>query len=213
MKGVGGSVVWELDDLLRFVVAFFCCLGSSVAAHECSDISADVERLECFDLAFPASEVSETGPERGSQWTVQSETSAMTDETSVFLSVRSENPVTCSWNRGGYPVLFVRCLENTTSIIFSTDCHMTSSRYNNYGDVTYRLDNEEPRTRGFTESTNNRSLGLWSGGEAIPFIRAMLDNERLLARMTPFSDSPIEMEFNISGLDQAIVPLREACGW
>ncbi|MHA4733259.1 type VI secretion system-associated protein TagO [Ensifer adhaerens] len=31
--------------------------------------------------------------------------------------------------------------------------------------------------------------------------------------MTPYGDNPIMLEFDISGLDQAVKPLREQCGW
>lgn len=186
----------------------------SAVANECSLIENGIERLACFDEMFPRQDagVEEMATTTGN-WEVRIETSAMTDDTDVYLTVESEDPVYCSWSRGERVTLMLRCQENTTSVIFITGCHMTSSRYNDYGDVTYRLDNEEPLVRGFEESTNNRALGLWRGAQAIPFIRAMLDNQRLLARMTPYSDNPIEMEFDISGLDEAIEPLRESCGW
>ncbi len=187
---------------------------TSVQANECSLIEDGIERLACFDRQFPRpqSELVDATPVNG-DWVVSVETSAMTDETNVYLRLESEQPVYCSWSSGNPVTLLLRCRENTTSAIFSTGCHMTSSRYNNYGDVTYRLDDEAPRVKGFTESTNNRSLGLWRGGQAIPFIREMLDNEQLLVRMMPYGESAFEVSFNISGLDEAIQPLRDACGW
>lgn len=90
---------------------------------------------------------------------------------------------------------------------------MTSSRYNDYGDVTYRLDDAPARTKGFTESTNNRSLGLWRGNQAIPFAKEMLDHDEMLVRMTPYGESAVTARFRISGLREAIAPLRAACAW
>jgi len=63
------------------------------------------------------------------------------------------------------------------------------------------------------ESTDNKALGLWSGGESIPVIKKMFGKKQLIARMTPFSESPITVEMDITGLDAAIEPLRTACGW
>ena len=81
------------------------------------------------------------------------------------------------------------------------------------GRITYRLDSEDAARHTFRESNDNQALGLWSGGQAIPFIKGMLGHDRMLIRATPFSDSTVTGEFNIAGLDEAIKPLREACNW
>ena len=101
-------------------------------------------------------------------------------------------------------------MENTTSVYITTSgCHLASSEYNDYGHVTYRIDHEPAETRGFSESTDNRALGLWSGGEAIPFIKSMFGRNNLITRFTPFSESPVTARFSIAGLEDAVAPLRE----
>ena len=137
----------------------------------------------------------------------------MTDDTNVFMFLDSNEPVNCGGNNGNPVSLVVRCMENTTSVYFSTGCHMTSSRYNSYGDVTYRLDEQKAKTKGFQDSTNNKSLGLWRGGSAIPFIKQMLNNKKVLVRMTPYGENAITANFDITGSETEIEPLREACGW
>jgi len=64
----------------------------------------------------------------------------------------------------------------------------------------------------FTESTDHKALGL-SGASSIAFIKEMFGAQRLFIRATPFNESAVTGEFNISGLDDAIKPLRKACGW
>lgn len=90
---------------------------------------------------------------------------------------------------------------------------MVSSEYNDYGDVTYRIDENPSKSIAMDESTDNRALGLWSGGQAIPFIKQMLGGQTMVTRFTPYNDSPVTAEFNISGLDKAIIALREQCKW
>jgi type VI secretion system protein VasI len=90
---------------------------------------------------------------------------------------------------------------------------MTSSENNNYGDVTFRVDDQKARTVGFEESTNKRSLGLWRGGRSIPEIKRLFGGKKLIARMTPYSENPFTATFNITGLEEAIEPLRKACHW
>jgi type VI secretion system protein VasI len=40
-----------------------------------------------------------------------------------------------------------------------------------------------------------------------------MDGEQLYVRAAPFSESRIEMTFNITGIEDEIAPLREACSW
>ena len=107
----------------------------------------------------------------------------------------------------------VACLGNVTSVAFETGCFMTSSRYRNYGDVTYRIDGGSPRVAAMVAGRDDRSLGYWSGDVAIPFVRDLLGKSRLTAKMTPFSEDPLQASFDIRGLDKAIAPIRKACGW
>lgn len=186
-------------------------LGAQAATSACLTIENDLDRLACYDLEAgrtPATQDIQTE----SQWQTRLETSAMTDQTNVYMNLESEEVVNCGWATQKI-VLIVRCRENTTSVIFSTGCHMTSSDYSNYGDVTYRVDDAPAQTTAFRESTNNRSLGLWRGGQAIPFVKALFGKERLIARMTPYGENAFTATFNISGLEDEIGPLREACSW
>jgi type VI secretion system protein VasI len=57
------------------------------------------------------------------------------------------------------------------------------------------------------------ALGLWNGNAAIPFIKKMMEHEKMVIRATPFSDSAVTAEYRISGLEEAIKPLRDACKW
>lgn len=178
---------------------------------KCLALDNDLDRLACYDLEAGRTPVTQE-IETESEWQTRLETSAMTDQTNVYMSLLSEEVVNCGWETQK-TTLLVRCRENTTSVIFSTGCHMTSSDYSNYGDVTYRLDDGLAQTIGFRESTNNRSLGLWRGAKAIPFAKEMLGKDRLIARMTPYGENAFTATFNISGLEAEIGPLRDACGW
>ena len=82
-----------------------------------------------------------------------------------------------------------------------------------YGDVTFRIDKEAAFERSLNASTNNHSLGLWSGGSAIPMIKRLIGKSTLAIRATPYNESPGLFEFPIAGLDEALKPLRKACGW
>lgn len=182
------------------------------APVECAAIKNDLDRLACYDREVGRTPVAQALPSKG-KWIVRSEKSVLDDREQVFLSVASDGPVNCGWNRNAPIDLMVRCMDNTTSLIISTGCHMTSSRYNDYGHVTYRLDSDQARTVEMNESTNNRSLGLWSGGRSIPVIKQMFGKSKMIVRMTPFGESPFTATFPIGGLEEVIAPLRKACNW
>lgn len=202
--------------LVSVAYASLALLVADASAQDfsaCREIENGLERLSCYDRAAgrtPKLEVLGRNPD--SNWEIKKEISPMTDDESVYLRLRSNEPVNCSWNKNNHVVLLLRCLEKTTSLYFNTDCHMTSG-FGGYGTVEYRIDSEPARKIATTESTDNRALGLWSGRTAIPFIKQLFGKSKLTARMTPFNENPFIVTFDIAGLETAIEPLRKACSW
>jgi type VI secretion system protein VasI len=192
----------------------------------CKNLANDADRLACFDQAMtkdrtqPASTskvesvaVDEKPEKPKSKWYARKDTSAMTDDTNHFVSTTSIGYHQCSqFGTSGPITLWVRCMEDTTALIISGDCHLASG-FDGYGEVTWRTDDDKAVTRSFEASTNNQSLGLWSGGRSIPAVKELFGKERLVVRFTPFSMSPVEATFDITGLEEAIGPLRQECGW
>jgi type VI secretion system protein VasI len=180
---------------------------------ECAVIATDSERLACYDDAFRPS-VASTPVEGVGSWDVELKTSAFEDTQDVYMSVSSKDPVLCSsYGQPSRLKLWIRCMENTTAVYISGDCHLTSG-HGGYGQVDFRTDDRKPVTTDMDASTNNRALGHWRGGASIPFIkRNILDGDTLLVRFAPYNMSRVTAEFDISGVSEAIAPLREACGW
>jgi type VI secretion system protein VasI len=203
------------------LLASFCvlaALGTPATAAgdpaECVFIDTDLDRLACYDRVAGRTTTpkqADTPPEGGA-WVVQLDKSEFKDTTDVYLSLVSDDELSCGRYNRSKAVLMLRCMENTTALFISTNCHLTSG-HGGYGRVEYRIDDRKSVTRSFTDSTDNRALGLWSGGKSIPMIKQMLDGEVLLTRFTPFSESAVTARFQIKGLDTAIAPLREACNW
>tara|TARA_E500000318_G_scaffold110388_2_gene125682 strand:+ start:849 stop:1568 length:720 start_codon:yes stop_codon:yes gene_type:complete len=193
-------------------VSFFPHNAKSNDINQCIYLENDLDRLSCYDKQSGRS-FKENSSDRKSDWLIRTEKSKMTDQLNVFVTVDSNEEINCGWSRGEKVRLYLRCVENTTAVIFGTGCHMTSSDYSDYGDVTYRLDESKAKVASMTESTNNRSLGYWSGNKSIPFIKDLFGKSTLLARMTPFSENSFTASFNIKGAEAAVEKLRQSCNW
>jgi len=145
-------------------------------------------------------------------WQQSTEKSGMDDSQTVLLTLEADDTVTGRYGEAVRPELILRCVEKTTAVTLQFGDHFMAS-VDDYGVVTYRLDARPAQRKDFTESTDNTVLGLWSGGDAIPFIKSLFGAKSLLVRATPFSESPIEARFNIVGTMKAVADLRKACKW
>ncbi len=97
--------------------------------------------------------------------------SDLDDSENVSLILDSNNNIKGRYGSPGPMTAIISCRENTTRIYFRFNgLHMSDYQY---GTVTYRLDDKKAAKRKMIESTDNKALGLWSGGVAIPFLKGM----------------------------------------
>lgn len=194
---------------LAFSAAGLALLTANAnASQTCASISSDAQRLACYDMEYkPAPTVS-----KSSKWSVSENVSPMDDSKTVTLHLESSEPIQNRYRGITTADLYIRCQEKTTSLFFVYGDNFLSS-IQGYGQVTYRIDAKPSSTKNMTESTDNKALGLWTGGSSIPFVKSMFGGENLVVRITPFNESPVTAQFQISGLEDAIKPLRAACGW
>lgn len=180
-------------------------------ASSCVIIENSEERLQCFDQAFATTEEPAT-PELKSDWSVRTDVSPLDDSKSVYLSVTSTSPIMGRYGRFVYGSLNIRCFEHTTSVYTIWGGHFMSD-YRGGGRVHYRIDDNPAAFATMRESSNNEALGVWTEVGSLRFIQRMFGGNSIYMRASPYNESPVEMTFNITGLEEAIEPLREACGW
>lgn len=203
----------QFVGFLAAAIALSCSTSSIASETECISIENDLDRLACYDRVAGRTPRTETEKVETGDWLVRTSKSEFEDTTDVYLSVTSNEPASCGhFSAPEKATLMIRCQENTTSLFLVTNCHLTSG-HGGYGEIDYRVDNLPAGDRHFEASTDNRALGLWNGGRSIPFIKKLIGADRLLMRFTPFNESPTTVEFKITGLEEAIEPLRKECGW
>ena len=160
----------------------------------------------------PADSKQTAPPDDTGKWRINKDKSQIDDSESVYLSLNSNALIPGQFGGSGPAMLWLRCLESTTAVLLQVnDLFLTDIE--GYGSVTYRVDDRKAIKIRMVASTDNKSLGLWSGGSAIPFIKNLMKGEHVVFRVTPFNESPVEFEMDLSGITAAVDPLRKACKW
>lgn len=194
-----------------FFLAALCLTPLAARAQDpkvCAALSEDKARLECYDLVHRKT----ANVTNSSKWSVREEQSKIDDSRNVFLQVASIEPVVNQYRQSEPAFLTITCRQKTTDLFISFAGHFMSD-LNGSGRVTTRVDKLPAKAISMRESNDHKALGLWDGGSSIPFIKTLLTGDVLYVRAVPYSASAVEIEFPISGIADAIKPLREACKW
>lgn len=149
-------------------------------------------------------------PDRGG-WSISRRTNPLDDsETVVAMLSASEG----TGGLLGEPVrLIARCQSNRTEFYVNwqdylgdddNDVRATGKR------VTYRFPPAEARTEMWNVSTDNDSTFV---ARAIPFLRVLVENERLVMQTTPYNEAPTTAIFELKGARRVLEPLAETCNW
>ncbi|MEM7211960.1 MAG: type VI secretion system-associated protein TagO [Pseudomonadota bacterium] len=206
---------------MRFAIVMALLLGganSAIASDSlatCSLIASESDRLACYDRAAGrgAESVKDTEAE-GTKWAIYTWKSDLTDDSNVSLFVSANKGTVCKYGDPERIDLVLRCREKTTSAYFSTQrCYFNTDAKGDHGRIDVRFDNDAVTSISTIASSNHKALFLYGDREAIPFIEKLLSTKNLVARFYPNFGSSVTTTFDVYGLDEAIKPLRQACGW
>ncbi len=108
--------------------------------------------------------------------------------------------------------LVVKCEIDTTSLAVTFGGNIVASVLDKFK-ITMQVDGNPAKATTFTVSKDFKAVGLWKGATAIPVIKTLLAGQNLQVTGAPFFSRAVTATFPIAGLDAAIKPLRESCGW
>lgn len=140
-------------------------------------------------------------------WKIHKEKSKLDDSQNVFIWVESPDNNKFGTNYKNKPaILHIKCAENKTAL------YVTYNGFISTHDVPVitRIDNNKAQTTEWSVTTDHQ--GIWRN-QPIPFIKSLIGKDKLLVEVTPYSENPQMREFPITGLDEAIKPVREICRW
>jgi len=189
--------------------------AAQTTPQQCSAIEDSLKRLTCFDQLFPrdaqaaispAQPQTETPPSTPSKWEVDEEKSPL-DDSAKITAVLTPKTVKYTGIGEAQALLVIRCTEKTTSAVFTTNMFMT----NDNPSVTIRIGDAKAQASRWSRATNYKAVGLWSGAQAIPFIKTLPDNTRLVVRIE--DRDRVDAEFDLADASGPIAKIREACKW
>jgi type VI secretion system protein VasI len=174
---------------------------------KCASIDGDLSRLECFDsLAkdknLDGRQVQPTSITGKGKWEVITDVNPIDDSKTVTLMLNASSGA----NRYKQPVfLIARCKSNETDLYIGWNDYLGSE-----ANVLTRVGDNKAITTKWSMSTDSKATFHTA---SIPFLKEMLGSNKLIAQITPYNESPVTAIFNTTGLENAIKPLRETCGW
>jgi len=215
------SAIKSILHNLFFIAALFFAPHSAFSEEmaqansgiaQCAAQDTDAARLICYDTL--ARRLGVDGPivshANAGQWRIRTEVSAIDDTTNVFLSLDAKTAFR-GWLDEEVGTLMIRCKENRTQAYIITGMTAQSGyRRHDESQVTVRYDRNDAVRIWMSESTDNKALFF---PNPISEIKRMVKHESMLFQFSPFNASPTMTTFEIAGLSEALVPLREACQW
>ena len=175
----------------------FAASTDMLSVLSCHRMVSDEYRLKCYDSATEFGKKNEANAiaQNTGKWLVRKETSDIDDSQNVFMTISSNEKVLGPFSNGSAPAqILIRCMENTTSVVLIMNDHFLSD-IQGYGAVTYRLDEKKAANKRLQVSTDNKALGLWNGGSAIPFSKSALRPFKPLGEGHAIQRKPRHREF------------------
>jgi len=190
----------------------FLSFGSNATINDkdlakCTFIDGELKRLECYDnLAKKHNLFKEQAKPLNNKglgdWKVQEKTNPLDDSKTVTLMLF---PHEGTYRKRQKPVILARCSSGETDFYIAWNDYLGREAI-----VTTRVGNNKANTSEWSLSTDSKSS---FHPKPIKFLKSMLNEEKLVAQITPYNESPTTAIFNISGLNEAIKPLKETCKW
>ena len=144
------------------------------------------------------------------KWKVSESINEFDDSRQVILRLDAEEKVE-GWIGSSRPELIIQCTEGETNVIvrLGMQASVEPSNFQKHT-VRVRLDDGEAREILTSEGTDSENL-FFPNGQA--FAQELTEHDVMLFGFTPFEADPQSTTFILTGIADAIVPLREACGW
>ncbi len=159
-------------------------------------------RYESFSRTWSAS----GSVTRAGEWLILRHRSPLDDSLSVTAMNIAEVPT-----MGGISTLTLYCVEDEEAALADFDEYLLGGRRDRVW-AQYRFDDDLPESAYWSLSTSHEATGLW-GEAARPFMERLADAERFYLRVTEDDNEAHDFSISLTGIDEAVAAVADACGW
>lgn len=172
----------------------------------CAVINNDIARLACYDAIVNDQRKAEDANAQVSstrKWKSSVNVNPIDDTKAVLLTLVSDKGKS-SW---GTPVrLEIQCLRQKTTLVVHWQDYL-----GNEAKVTTRFGVEVPRTEQWILSEDSQAT--FYPGDTPALLRQMMTSDQAVFQASPYFEDPIVAVFDITGMAEAIKPIRASCFW
>lgn len=177
--------------------------------QRCAAIGNDTARLTCYDGIVKQNRETTTDTAKVAskgKWVIDESTSPIDDSKKVTLLLDAESSIRNMFTTST-PTLILRCSENKTEAYINWGVFIGSLNT----EVLTRFDKEKAKIQNWSASTDNKAT--FVPGNNVTFIKNLINHQTLFTQVVPFNENPVTTSFDLTGLNEAIKPLRDACHW
>lgn len=189
--------------------------AQTISPERCALIGPATERLNCYDSLFRSSDLAgeASGTSSTGMWSSGVEVSQIEGTERAFAMLQSEQLIP-ALPRGREPArLTIMCVNEETVAQFSFAGYPLGTATSNSGTITLQYDRQPSRSQSLPLSNDRMALGFFTERDALPFIEVLRETERLYVRAQPQGSRSVTVSFLTEGMEEALQPVREACGW
>ncbi len=177
-------------------------MRSPKADHELGSDPLKDQRRELDEAHWSVAYVTREDPWRLDQMTSYDDGSAILELAGPSIEKENNNMDTAAY-------LYIVCKKGVISVQIGRPELVFAPAYMW---VSYRVGNGAAKSRRWP-NVKYKGLGLWSSEDSIPFLRELLDQDRLLMNVRVDKKDAVRLTFELHNLRQSLEPLARACHW